>query len=210
MNEMEIGSSVGPRLKFRRKEVGITLKQLSEKTGLTASFLSQVERGVVNVSWRSLQIIAEALEVPYLYFLAENKTFAKETTKEKLSISREKTNQKLPRYSHVVRGHARPKLSLHNPDITYELLVPSMNQKMVAFLGKVAPGTNNIARRLRKPTEEFIFVFSGEVKIVLDSDDYILKAGDSIYFEGESLQGVYCVSEDEDVVMISVITPAVF
>ena len=68
----------------------------------------------------------------------------------------------------------------------------------------------NVARRLRKPTEEFIFVLSGRLLIGLGEKDHILNPGDSIYFEGYDLQMLACASEDEDVFWISVITPPVF
>jgi transcriptional regulator with XRE-family HTH domain len=210
MKENGIGNQVGPRLKFRRKETGMTLRQLSDKTGLTASFLSQVERGVVNVSWRSLQSLAEVLGVPYLYFLSEDETLENERPSEGEQTIPEKHRRKSVHYSHVIRNGSRPTLSLRDPDVNYELLVPSMNQKMVAFLSKIAPGTGNTARRLQKSTEEFIFIVSGALKIVLDTAEYVLYPGDSIYFEGDSLQNIHCASEDEEVTMISVITPAVY
>lgn len=40
-----------------------TLRQLSEKTGYTVSFLSQLERGIKNPSLDALRAIAQALDV---------------------------------------------------------------------------------------------------------------------------------------------------
>ena len=62
---------VGKRIRQRRMEKGFNLRQLAEKTGVSASFLSQVEHGKVNVSLGSLQNISEALDVPLLYFVKE-------------------------------------------------------------------------------------------------------------------------------------------
>ena len=45
----------------RRKD--FTLRQLSEKTGYTVSFLSQLERGIKNPSLDALRAIAQALDV---------------------------------------------------------------------------------------------------------------------------------------------------
>jgi uncharacterized cupin superfamily protein len=81
---------------------------------------------------------------------------------------------------------------------------------MEAFLGQLSPGTGNVARRLRKPTEELIYVLSGALLVELETGSYVLNSGDSIYFEGEMLRKLECASQNEDASWISVITPAVF
>ncbi|MGB5945383.1 helix-turn-helix domain-containing protein [Paenisporosarcina sp.] len=60
---------VGNRLKNLRKERNLTLKYLAEKTGVSISFLSQVERGKSSVTLESLKKIADALGVnPSIFF----------------------------------------------------------------------------------------------------------------------------------------------
>ncbi len=54
----------GRTLRNLRKEKSITLAQLSEQTNLSAGYLSQVERGIVDPSLSSLRKIATALDVP--------------------------------------------------------------------------------------------------------------------------------------------------
>ena len=49
----------------------MTLAQLAERTGLSASALSQIERGVTDPSIGSLRRIASALQVPFFRFLLE-------------------------------------------------------------------------------------------------------------------------------------------
>jgi transcriptional regulator with XRE-family HTH domain len=56
----------------RRHELGISLGVLAERTGLTASFLSLVERDLSKPSLDSLRSIAEALAVPTFYFSQES------------------------------------------------------------------------------------------------------------------------------------------
>lgn len=51
-----------------RKEEA-TLKEFSTATGLSVSFLSQVERGTTSLAITSLKKIADALVVPMVYFL---------------------------------------------------------------------------------------------------------------------------------------------
>lgn len=81
---------------------------------------------------------------------------------------------------------------------------------MKAICGRLAPGTGNVARRLREPTEEFIFVLSGASCVGLDAGEQILCSGDSIYFSGAKLHKLACAFQKEDAVWISAITPPVF
>jgi transcriptional regulator with XRE-family HTH domain len=55
---------LGSRIRQRRKALQMTLKQVAERTGLTAGFLSQLERHQTSTSLTSLVTIAQALEQP--------------------------------------------------------------------------------------------------------------------------------------------------
>ena len=46
-----------------RRRKNFTLRQLSEKTGYTVSFLSQLERGIKNPSLDALRAIAQELNL---------------------------------------------------------------------------------------------------------------------------------------------------
>lgn len=192
--------SLGHRIQVRRKQAGQSLRELAAQTDLTASFISQVERGQTNPSIDSLRRIAEALQVSILYFLSDHS--------EPRPKSRAPKNKSLT-YIPVVRAPSRPQLTLPVSGVTYELLTPDLARKMEALCGRLAPGTGNVARRLREPTEEFIYVLAGALCVGLDSGEHTLHPGDSIYFSGTTLQKLACAS-NEDAVWISVITPPVF
>ncbi|NMC79921.1 MAG: cupin domain-containing protein, partial [Chloroflexi bacterium] len=113
-------------------------------------------------------------------------------------------------YNPVVTANARPMLILQKSGVIYELLVPSMGRKMVAISGRLSYGSDNVVRRLREPTEEFIYALSGKLLIELASGEHVLSSGDSMYFEGNELLRMACLSEEEEAVWISVISPAVF
>ncbi len=194
--DQSIDNEIGNRIRLKRLGSGLSLRALAERAGLTASFLSQLERGRVNVSLNSLRRIAEGLGVPLLHFLEDSQRRAPSPTDQL-------------QYSPVVRATQRRTLTLPDSHVTYEMLVPDLSGRMEAFLGRVGPGTGNVARRLREPTEEFIQVLSGSLKIGLVAGDYLLNPGDSIYIEGGALVELACASADE-VTWISVITPPVF
>lgn len=63
--------SVGRRIRKIRKGKKWTLEDLKSKTGLSISFLSDIEREVSNPSLKRLKIIAESLDVSVSYLLEE-------------------------------------------------------------------------------------------------------------------------------------------
>lgn len=177
---------IGPRIRSRRNELGMSLRDLSREVDLTASFLSQIERGQADPSIKSLRRIADALGVPMLFFLTE----------------KGKPNP-------VVRKGRRKKLLLPDSQVTYELLTPDLDHKLEMFVARVHPSQHNIAHPLPYPTEECIFVLEGSLCVGLSETEYVLEAGDSIYFEGSTLSSLSATG-DEPAVFVSAMTPAVF
>ena len=180
-------NTIGARMRDRRVSLGYSLRDLAARTDLTASFLSQVERGEANTSIDSLRRISEALDVSMLHFLRE-----------------------VHEHDPVVRANERAILSLPNSNLTYELLTSGLTHKLQVFIGKVDGRTENFARRLREPTEEVIYVLNGTLTVGLDSGEHELHTGDSICFEGYQLKSLSTGGEDEETSWISVITPPAF
>ena len=54
---------IGNRLRARRKEVGLSLTELSRLSGSTASTLSHIERGTRDVKLSTLVALADALRI---------------------------------------------------------------------------------------------------------------------------------------------------
>ena len=177
---------LGQRIKSRRKELNLSLRDLAGQVNLTASFLSQVERDLTSPSIESLRKISEALDVPIFYFLVE-------------------PNAESP----VVRRNQRRKLILPDSNLVYELLTPDLNRKLEVVMVALEPGEHSAAIPLRGHTEECIYVLQGQMEIALSEDVYSLASGDSIYFEGPMLR--YLTAKgDETLRYISIITPPVF
>lgn len=210
---MASDTSIGGRLKKRRHRMGFSLRELARRTDLTASFLSQVERGQANASLDSLRRIAEALNVSMLYFLSEPAEETPEPAQAPISPATSgfvgSGDSSAPRYDPVVRADARPQLTFTDSGVSYELLVPTLSRKMEVIRGEIPPGMHNVVRRLREPTEEFIYVLSGLLRVELKSGTHLLQPGDTIYFQGMDLLDLTAAS-DENAVWISVITPPVF
>ncbi|MDN6615831.1 MAG: helix-turn-helix domain-containing protein, partial [Enterococcus sp.] len=63
--------TIGEKVKNLRNERGMTLKQLSEATGLSTGFLSQFERGITTIAVEHLATIAALFKVKINYFFEE-------------------------------------------------------------------------------------------------------------------------------------------
>lgn len=62
---------VGVQVRRRRRDRGLTLADVSERTGLNVGYLSQVENDKASPSLETLAALAEALEVPITWFLLD-------------------------------------------------------------------------------------------------------------------------------------------
>lgn len=180
-NEAEL---VGQRIRQRRKERGLSLRELAEQADLTASFLSLVERGHNTPSLDSLRRIAAALDVPMFYFTQSNS------------------------HNPVVRRNERIKITFPPGDLTMELLVPNLRSSLEVFISRVHSSAGNIARPTIHASDECIYLLEGRLKVCLQSGEYILETGDSISFNGITLREICAVGEQE-AVFLSAITPPV-
>lgn len=59
----DLAKQLGGRIKMTRKAAELTQERLAEKTGLSVEYISRLERGVAQPSFKTLAIIAESLNV---------------------------------------------------------------------------------------------------------------------------------------------------
>lgn len=174
--------NIGEHVHTRRKEMGISLRELGKKAGVTAGFLSQVENDQVSPSLNSLQKIATALQVPMFYFLNDTQG------------------------GKVVKADQRRKLYFQNSQIGYDLLTPDFTRKMMAFIIRMEPHAQRITLPLAKPTEQWMHVQQGQLKIVIGEETHLLEKGDTIYYDGDLLSE-FCSNSDEELIILCCITP---
>ncbi|MBK7858746.1 MAG: helix-turn-helix domain-containing protein [Archangiaceae bacterium] len=70
----ELLSQVGRRVRERRKEKAMTLKELARAAGLSERFVSELEAGRANISVMNLAEVAQALQLPLgAFFVAADR-----------------------------------------------------------------------------------------------------------------------------------------
>ena len=150
--------NVGAKVRGYRQMRSLTVRALSEASGITPSMLSQIENNQTNTSIATLRTIAESLQVPLWKFFQE-------------------VREKDP----VVHPENRRVLGLSSSkDVRYELLTPDTSGD-IEFCEMVIPGgCSSAARPESHQGEETAYVLDGAVSAEVEDSSYDLKKGDSI------------------------------
>jgi transcriptional regulator with XRE-family HTH domain len=152
-------SYIATRVKETRLEKQLTLKQLADRTGLSRSYLSQIENDRCSPSLATLKKIARALAVRTVDF------FADELLDDPVVISRDQwTKVTLPGWEADVR----------------QIVRTVSNKRMQPFLTEIEPGG-----RSRDPYshigEEFGLVLEGELTLTVGDRTYKVSEGLAFY-----------------------------
>ena len=156
--------NLGQRIREIRKEKGVTLIELSQKTGVAQATLSRIETGTMVGTVESHQKISEALGVG----LAELYAAVDRRHHEIAHV----TQDKLHTAVHQSRG------------LQIELLTQeSAKKKIVPLLITLAGGAKTAPEENERGVEKFYYVLDGDAKVLLDGQEYILKQGETLYFD---------------------------
>jgi DNA-binding transcriptional MerR regulator/quercetin dioxygenase-like cupin family protein len=159
-DEARRARTVGDTVRAMRARGELTLRQVSERTGLSPSYISSVERSLASPSIASLQKLATAFGTNVLALMSD---------------SYEAPN------TPVVRVAARRTLNSDKGVTIEDLSTAGSNLEPLLFT--IQPGAGSDGP-LSHEGEEFLYVLSGDVVIRLDgTDDYSLEPGDSMAFE---------------------------
>ena len=202
--------SLGPNIRRQRKLRGLTLKQLSEKTGLSVSFLSEMERGLAQPSMASLRKVAQALGTSLLTF--EEGHLPEGEPREGLSYPAERVRagENFIQETKVVRAGQRKKISYPERPGIYELLTPDLNRRLEVLWIRMEPGFESGPEAIVDPPgEKCLVILSGTLSFTVDGVEHLLDKGDSISYPA-SAPVEFKVLGEEKVEAILVITPPGF
>ncbi len=180
---------VGVNIKSARKEMGLTLRGLAEKLGVSASFISQVESGKASPSLSTLKNIADALGYTVSALIDDGQ--------------KTETNP-------IVRANERKYLHEAGKGMNMYLLTSrDPNKQMEPLLFKIKEGADSGAASYKHFGQEFVLVLKGAIEITLNDIAYILKKGDSIYFNS-SVPHAFKNLGKEEAEAVWVVTPPTF
>lgn len=158
---------IGSEIKELRKSNNMTLKDLSEKTGLSIGFLSQFERGLSTIAVDSLELIAKALNIELSHFILKPKT----------------------KKEYILKSFEQEVYEVINNKFVHYNLSNNLNKK--TFLPRkinILPmGKDENITEYSHKGEEFIYVLEGTLTLFLDSKRYDLYPGDSAHYNSEKM-----------------------
>ena len=157
-NEADLGLTIR-RLRESRQ---LSLKEVAARSGLTQSFLSQVERNLTSPSVASLRKVAQAFGVP-LTELFQGPVIPE---------------------NRVVRRAERRQLIHPSRQWRDYLLTPSLTGKLQVILSVIEPGGGSGEEPYAHDSdEECVVILHGRLDFWVGPNQYLLEEGDSIVFE---------------------------
>jgi len=158
---------LGERIKQLRVKKGMGLVEVGRHTGLSASFLSQLETGRVVPTLRNLARIALVFSKDLSYFFEpEPKTlFRVQRAKDRIRLPQSGTDD--PVYYFESLGYLVPDRQL--------------DPYFAEFLPNVKP-----RRAHQHPGCEFLYVLDGKLDISHGEGRHTLEAGDAVYFDANT------------------------
>jgi transcriptional regulator with XRE-family HTH domain len=184
---LEVDAGVGEEIRNLRRARETTLSTLSELTGLSQGYLSQIERGLSRPSVKALHAISRALGVTISWFFRVT-----EDGEEHLK-------------DYVVRADKRRSLQFES-GITDELLSPNLSRQIELLRCTFRPHSESGTESYTHRGEEAGIVVSGTLHLWLGNDEIVLNEGDSFAFPSD-LPHKYANPTDQVTVVIWAITP---
>jgi transcriptional regulator with XRE-family HTH domain len=173
------GKRIGERIKYLRQRKHMGLVELGKHTGLSASFLSQLETGRVVPTLRNLARIAMVFSKDMSFFFEPERP-------ELFRIIRASDRQRLPQ------------TGADEPGYYFESLgqVPA-DQPIAPYVTEFLPGNErNPARAHRHAGTEFLYMLSGQLQLAHDSKVDTLAAGDAVYFNAEAIHSYERIGDE--------------
>ncbi len=169
---------IGERIKRLRLKKSMGLVELGRHTGLSASFLSQLETGRVVPTLRNLARVAMVFSKDLSYFF--------ETEPHTLfRIHRKKERVRLPQ------------TGVDDPTYYFESLgymVP--DRQLDPYFAEFVPLKKNIEVRPHvHPGYEFLYILEGELEIRHADKTHVLTPGDGVYFDASTPHGYRCAGK---------------
>lgn len=160
------GDALGSRVRALREAMDLSLRDLAERTGVSAPMLSQVERGETSPTLSVAGRIAAGLELSLSQLLRLDEDGHLVITRRGQGRTRRRSGHRVEELTPPLPGQ-RAELSLHELEpgaVTGGVDDPPMHE----------PGSR-----------ETVHVQSGSVVLAIDGGEHELEAGDSVTFDAD-------------------------
>jgi transcriptional regulator with XRE-family HTH domain len=157
-------NELGARLRQLRRSRGVSLAEVADGTGISASFLSMVEKGKSDITVSRLMRLVHWFGVSVADLVQEPDNAAVQ----------------------VVRAGDRRSLKLADEGIEIQMLTPDGHHAMMPVINVYDEG-GGMVDPTRHDGEEFIHVLEGRLELtVAGGDPLVLETGDSAYYRSDA------------------------
>lgn len=155
---------LGRRIRELRSKADMTLTALAKATGVSIGTLSQLERGLVSPTVRTLYTVANALGVMPAWLIDPNQVSTRDSESQ-----------------YIVRAGQRSRL-LDVGGIRKDVVSPAASERLRGFFMVIQPGSNSGAEPYSHKGEEIGFLLSGTLELQIEGVTYSLNEGDCFAF----------------------------
>lgn len=168
---MSSNTFVGSKIKGIRESKNISLEEMSERSGLSLEQISSIENDQNLPSLGPLIKIARALGVRLGTFMDDNDALGPVVCR-----AEDRERDSSISFSNGA-SDARKHMEYH------PLAQQKAGRHMEPFVIDINPTDNTDFKLSAHEGEEFIYVMNGEVEIEYGKEKYLLKEGDSIFYD---------------------------
>lgn len=153
------------RVKRLREVKGVTLEQLAERTGLTKSYLSKVERGI------SVPSVATALKLADAFEVSVGDLFGVSAPEKDYVVVRKDQRKPFTR-----KGRATSRMEAITPGLAHGLF-----EAFITHPPRERPPDD---KRVQHRGQELVYVLKGRMEMSFPHTSVRLSAGDCLLFNG--------------------------
>jgi transcriptional regulator with XRE-family HTH domain len=170
--------AIGERIRRLRLKKSMGLVELGKHTGLSASFLSQLETGRVVPTLRNLARIAMVFSKDLSYFFESEPQAVFRIHRRKERVKLPQTGVEFPTYFFESLGYMVP------------------DRHMDPYFAEFIPLDKNMTPTAHMhPGCEFLYLLDGELELRHGEQACLLSAGDAIYFESSTPHSYQCAGK---------------
>jgi transcriptional regulator with XRE-family HTH domain len=173
---------LGKRLAKLRKERNMTLQSLANETGLTTTYISQIEKAEMIPPVAVILQLSRALEIDSSILLKEEKK--------------------------QIGSKSHDDYQKRTEDYSYQNLTPEAQHKhLKAFKVFIDPRSDHKGVSYQHLGEEFIYVLKGELEVLVGENRSVLKPAECIHFNSSIVHKLRNLSADKAELLVVLYTP---
>jgi transcriptional regulator with XRE-family HTH domain len=183
---------LGDRIRRLRLKKSMGLVELGKQTGLSASFLSQLETGRVVPTLRNLARIAMVFSKDLSYFFESEPAAMFRVHRKKDRVRMPQTGVEPPAYTFESLGYMVP------------------DRHMDPYFAEFIPLPQQVEPKAHVHSGyEFLYVLAGQLSLLHGAQEAVLDPGDAVYFDSGTPHSYRCIgSKSAEAIIVALHQPA--